>query len=207
MDEGYVYILSNPVMPGIVKIGFTTQDDINTRLAGLFTTGVPVPFELDYACRIPDCQKVERALHRAFHPQRVHPRREFFEIEADQAICILELFEGIDMTSDVIRSTEASTNPEDVAASRKMKKRRPRFDFLEMGLSVGDTITFIPSIDNPEPTIAIIDSGRMVRYGDEVVSLTSITTELLGRTWRVQPGPYWTSEKGRLSDLYEEVYG
>ena len=108
MNEGYVYILSNPVMPGIVKIGFTTQDDINTRLAGLFTTGVPVPFEVEYACRIPDCQKVERALHRAFHPQRVHEKREFFEIEADQAISILELFEGIDLTSDVIRTSQSS---------------------------------------------------------------------------------------------------
>lgn len=207
MSEGYVYILSNPVMPGMVKIGFTTQDDINSRLAGLFSTGVPVPFELEYACRITDCQKVERALHRAFHPQRVHPRREFFEIEADQAICILELFEGIDMTSDVIRSTEANANPEDVAATKRIKKRRPRFDFIEMGLEVGDEITFIPSMDDLEPKIAVVASGRKVRYENEVVSLTAITTELLGRTHQVQPGPFWESCKGRLSDLHEETYG
>ena len=28
MDYGIVYLLTNPVMPGLVKIGMTTQEDI-----------------------------------------------------------------------------------------------------------------------------------------------------------------------------------
>ena len=207
MNEGYVYILSNPVMPGIVKIGFTTQDDINTRLAGLFTTGVPVPFEVEYACRIPDCQKVERALHRAFHPQRVHDKREFFEIEADQAISILELFEGIDLTSDVIRTSQSSAMPEDIAATRKMKRRRPNFNFYEMGFQPGDEIRFIPSLHLDNPITATVESGRTVRYENEVSSLTALTTRLKNSSHNVQPGPFWTSDRGDLSELYEETYG
>ena len=39
-----VYVLTNPAMPGLVKIGRTDQDDANTRIAQLYTTGVPVPF-------------------------------------------------------------------------------------------------------------------------------------------------------------------
>lgn len=207
MNEGYVYILSNPVMPGIVKIGFTTQDDINTRLAGLFTTGVPVPFEVEYACRIPDCQKVERALHRAFHPQRVHEKREFFEIEADQAISILELFEGIDLTSDVIRASQSSALPEDIAATRKMKRRRPNFNFYDMGFEHGDEIRFIPSLHDEAPITATVESGRTVLYQGEVFSLTGLTSKLLDSPYNVQPGPRWTSDRGNLSDLYEETYG
>ena len=120
--EGYVYILSNPVMPGLVKIGFTTEDDINVRLSGLFQTGVPVPFDVEYACRIPDCKKVERALHRAFHPQRTHARREFFNIEPDQAIAILELFEAIDLTSDVIRRGQDKTRFRRTSPRRKRRE-------------------------------------------------------------------------------------
>lgn len=47
-----VYVLTNPAMPGLVKIGYTTHADANTRIAQLYTTGVPVPFELQFACKV-----------------------------------------------------------------------------------------------------------------------------------------------------------
>jgi hypothetical protein len=87
-----------------------------------------------------------------------------------------------------------------------MKKRRPRLDFLEIGLQVGDIISFIPSLDDEEPKTAVIHSYNRVVYQGEVYSLSGVTQLLLGRTYQVQPSPYWTSEKGRLLDLYEETY-
>jgi hypothetical protein len=45
-----VYISTNPVMPGVVKIGKTDQADVIGRAKELFTTGVPVPFDCVYAC-------------------------------------------------------------------------------------------------------------------------------------------------------------
>lgn len=86
-----VYVLTNPAMPGLVKIGRTDQDDANTRIAQLYTTGVPVPFKLEFACKVPNSEEVERALHIAFGPSRVNPKREFFTLNADQAIAILRL--------------------------------------------------------------------------------------------------------------------
>lgn len=44
-----VYVLTNSAMPGLVKIGYTSQDDANSRIAQLYTTGVPVPFTIEYA--------------------------------------------------------------------------------------------------------------------------------------------------------------
>lgn len=32
MEYGIVYLLTNPVMPGLVKIGMTTQEDIDKRM-------------------------------------------------------------------------------------------------------------------------------------------------------------------------------
>ena len=44
MSEGTVYVLTNPAMPGMVKIGKTTRD-VTHRLKDLYSTGVPLPFE------------------------------------------------------------------------------------------------------------------------------------------------------------------
>ena len=41
MEYGIVYLLTNPVMPGLVKIGMTTQEDIDKRMKELYTTGIP----------------------------------------------------------------------------------------------------------------------------------------------------------------------
>ncbi len=67
-DNGLVYVLTNPAMPGIVKIGLTTRLKIEDRLKELFTTNVPVPFKCEFACQVDDCSKVESALHKAFRP-------------------------------------------------------------------------------------------------------------------------------------------
>lgn len=81
-EYGIVYLLTNPVMPGLVKIGMTAQEDIDKRMKELYTTGVPVPFECQYACKVDknDCLKIEKALHKAFEPNRVNATREFFRI-------------------------------------------------------------------------------------------------------------------------------
>ena len=47
-----VYALTNPAMPGIVKIGMTDRDDVKRRMSDLYTTGVPLPFECAVAWEI-----------------------------------------------------------------------------------------------------------------------------------------------------------
>ena len=85
MSEGIVYILTNPAMPKLVKIGRTSRE-MEARLGELYSTGVPLPFECAYAARVGDESIVEKAFHRAFGPYRINPKREFFEIEPEQAI-------------------------------------------------------------------------------------------------------------------------
>ena len=40
-----VYVLTNPAMPGIVKIGMTDKLEVQPRMRDLYTTGVPLPFD------------------------------------------------------------------------------------------------------------------------------------------------------------------
>lgn len=88
---GFVYILTNPSMPGLIKIGKTRLDRVEDRAAQLHSTGVPDAFEVAYACRTNDPDAVERVMHEAFGPRRVNGRREFFQVAPQQAIAVLSL--------------------------------------------------------------------------------------------------------------------
>src|SRR5208283_3517300 len=96
-----VYVLTNKAMPNLVKIGFTSQADVKKRVDGLYTTEVPFPFKIEWACRIKNAKEAEKALHRAFKHNRVNPSREFFDIEPDQAIEILKLLNAVNIMEEV----------------------------------------------------------------------------------------------------------
>src|ERR1700754_298875 len=105
-NQGIVYILVNPAIPNMIKIGMTTNEDVKMRMAQLYATGVPLPFECVYAAKVNNHEQVERALHTAFGPDRVNPRREFFEIDASQAIAIIKLMEVENVTPRVASEKE-----------------------------------------------------------------------------------------------------
>ncbi|WP_407061909.1 GIY-YIG nuclease family protein [Brucella gallinifaecis] len=83
---GYIYVLSNQSMPGIVKIGRTTRDP-KTRLRELNSaTGVPVPFKLEYAARTYWPTASEKFIHQSINGLRVNAKREFFKLNTSDAI-------------------------------------------------------------------------------------------------------------------------
>ncbi|WP_227990700.1 GIY-YIG nuclease family protein [Flavisolibacter ginsenosidimutans] len=62
-NQGIVYILTNPAIPNMIKIGMTTHEDVKLRMAQIYTTGVPLPFECVYAAKVLNYEKVEKALY------------------------------------------------------------------------------------------------------------------------------------------------
>ncbi|HEX2655229.1 MAG TPA: GIY-YIG nuclease family protein, partial [Xanthobacteraceae bacterium] len=85
-----VYILINEAMPGLIKIGRTNQD-LAARIKGLYQTGVPLPFELFFACEVHSSADVEGKLHEAFGDHRVSKNREFFRLAPERAKAALSL--------------------------------------------------------------------------------------------------------------------
>jgi hypothetical protein len=86
MPTGYVYVLSNPAHPGLLKIGYTT-DPVESRAGNLSaSTGVLADFRIEYWCLTLAAHEVERLVHRAFAAERVNKRREFFNVDLDAAI-------------------------------------------------------------------------------------------------------------------------
>lgn len=81
IDYGFVYFLSNPSMPGMYKIGFTTRHPRARMVDFSSSSGCPTPFTLLAYFGTLDPQRIESALHRYFSNSRVNGRREFFAIE------------------------------------------------------------------------------------------------------------------------------
>lgn len=204
-NTGIVYVLANSAMPGLVKIGMTTRGDIDTRMKELYSTGVPVPFDCVYACevKVSDCAKIEKALHKAFEPNRINANREFFSIKPEQATAILELFDRKDITSEVAAEIENDLTPEDKVAGEKIKSnRRPPMNYREMGIGTGAKLTFVK-----DSSVQVAISGdKKVLYNGEELSLTAVTKKLLGITHAIQPTSYWEYEGKNLRDIYDETY-
>ena len=65
---GIVYLLTHPSIPCFVKIGMTTRDNVEARIKEVYVTGVPAPFERQYACKVAvsDCATIEKASSHGF---------------------------------------------------------------------------------------------------------------------------------------------
>ena len=120
-----VYVLTNPAMPGIVKIGMTDQSDVQLRMGQLYTTGVPFPFDCVIAREIVDREavEIESALHTAFGPHRLNPSREFFQLEPEQVEVLLRVMPGKDVTPPATDQS-AALSPDDREASSEFKKKQ-----------------------------------------------------------------------------------
>ena len=205
MEYGIVYLLTNPVMPGLVKIGMTTQKEIEQRMKELYTTGVPLPFECQFACKVKksDCANIEKALHTAFGPQRINANREFFRINVEQAKAILELFHHEDITNDVSEEIENDLTPEDKAASVKAQIHRPALNFYEMGMQKGDILMWK---DDPSISVTIV-TDRKVDYDGEEWSISALSAQLKGyKVKHISPTPHWLYKDRLLSEIYDETY-
>ena len=195
-----VYVITNPAMPNLVKIGRTSQEEAGTRIAQLYTTGVPVPFNLEYACRVQNSEEVEKALHIAFGPSRVNPKREFFSIAPEQAIAILKLLHTEDAT-ETVSNQPTELDQQSITAGEKLTSRRPNLNFHEMAIPDGSLL----QSTHDETTVTVIDP-KHVKLGEEELSLTAATRIVLGIDCNVSPVQHWTFSGKLLREIYNETY-
>jgi hypothetical protein len=177
-----VYVLTNPAMPGLVKIGRTSYEDASGRIAQLYSSGVPFPFKLEFACKVENPDEVERALHLAFAPNRVNSRREFFSIDPEQAIVILKLLHVPDATAEVERSP-SPIEPQEINAGTEFASRRPNLNFIEMGIPLGSRLQFTDG-----DVSVVVVSPKKVKLNDEEM----FSRDPIGRSMVAQCGTYMT---------------
>jgi hypothetical protein len=81
--RGWVYVLSNQAMPGLVKVGYSTKDP-QLRIEELAGTGLPHPFLLEYDVLIVEPRDIEQAVHSRL--STCHEAKEFFRCSVTDAI-------------------------------------------------------------------------------------------------------------------------
>lgn len=182
-------------MPDLVKIGKTT--DLESRLRSLSThSGVPVPFECYYACEVADSGKVERALHDAFGDHRINPRREFFRLNPERAVAILELV-AIQIATP---TTEIAEDQAELDALHREQTRREQFRFSMVDIQPNAILKF----SKDETITARVVDDKRIEFEGEITSTSAAATKLLHRigwTLRAAQGPlYWLYEGETLAE-------
>jgi cold shock CspA family protein len=88
MNAGFLYVLINASMPGVVKVGKTERDPESRAKELSGVTGVPSPFAVVYQEFFDDCSAAEEFVHALLEESgyRVASNREFFSAPARVAI-------------------------------------------------------------------------------------------------------------------------
>lgn len=184
-----VYVLTNPSIPDMVKIGITT--DLTTRMRSLYNSSIPVPFECYFACTVNDMNFVEKQLHDGFDDFRVNPKREFFRIDPERVVSILKMV----MIDDVTPKEDIVEDEIDQRSLDKEKKVRGRFNFDMIGVPVGSILTFVK---DSTITSTVVDKHK-IEFEGEIHSLSSSTLEIvhrMGYTWKQVSGPTYRMCEG-----------
>ncbi len=86
--KGFVYVMSNKSMPGLIKVGMSTKVPEERAKELSSDTSTPTPFIVEYYALFDDMQKAERLAHQGL--QQYHHGKEFFETNVAQAIQAIE---------------------------------------------------------------------------------------------------------------------
>ncbi len=207
MSRGIVYCLTNPAMPELVKIGLVRSAEasaLKARMSALYSTGVPLPFEVRYAVMVDKPEEVEKLLHSAFHNFRENPGKEFFRVEPERVVAAMKLTAGEAVSVEDTPDAEVS---QDAIEARKRSRQRQntrlsKFKFSSAHVQFGKEIEFIR---DPSLTAKVLNDKKIEFEGKEH-SLTSAARLILRRTGETKPnrggvaGPtFWQYQGETLS--------
>ena len=193
MPNGYIYIMTNPALKDMVKIGYAT--DVDLRRKQLSTTALPYEYEVyatyETSGRLED-KKLHKMIDKLNPDLRVSSNREFFVMSPEDAFELLEAIATISGTNNKLKKVKTS-------AEKKQVVRRPPVNFVKCGIPMGAKLVFIE-----DPTIvATVVSERKVEYNGEITSLSAISDRIKGYS---TPGPsFFTYNGKKISDIAEET--
>lgn len=197
-----VYIFTNEGMPGLCKIGYTTRNDVKERAKELYTTGVPYPFQIHYACQVSNGKNIETILHKLFSEYRVNNNREFFEADPERVKLALQLTSPTEITPKEI---EYLTTEEIKEIQNVEKKRLSNFTFEQADIPIGSTLYF----SRDSNITCTVYSNNTVMFNDQILTLTEAARntglipyyELQGPKFWMYQDELLTSRRKRIQDL------
>ena len=130
-NHGFIYILSNPSMPNVFKVGMTTNS-VGQRIRELGTTGVPRQFKAEKIFEIPvsSLRSVERLAHKTLKSKDLHHGKEFFRgplhvcvAAVQDAIYEVTADDSIDLLGEAKRRAREQEEVEEKRRDIERKKR------------------------------------------------------------------------------------
>ena len=203
-DSGILYVLTNPFMPGLVKIGCTTGP-VEERIKGLSShTGVPVAFQCHFAAKVENMAAKEKTLHQLFSDKRVNPNREFFQVAPEKIVLAIRMGSFTEVTPgkvDIPKEEEQAFEK----AEKAETKRRARINLEAIGIKPGTVLT----LSRDEDVHATVVSGNKVEYEGQIMSLSASALAALhklgGYTLGAASGSdYWMYEGKTLDEIRVE---
>ncbi len=191
-----IYVLTNPSMPNLVKIG-RTSSSVEQRMRELDNTTAPLPFKYFFAGKVENGIEVEKKIHIIFGDQRVRKNREFFRVDPNRVRTAIELV----LIEDVTPKRDLSGTEEDLQAVDDFIDRRPPMKFSMVKVPIGAELSFA----RDEKIKCRVVSDRQIEFEGQITSLSAAALILLKRDgWRTShqiQGPlYWLYEGEPLSE-------
>lgn len=132
---GYVYILTNKCLKGMVKIGMTSRP-VDTRSKELFNTSSPMPFDEFASLKTSKFVEVEDLVHRILTKltrKRVNESREFYKIKPSEALEILEDVSRLLDSADCEFRIPGRDNPVGSKPARRIQRSSAETIFICRG--------------------------------------------------------------------------
>lgn len=172
-----IYILTNPCLPGLCKVGIT--DDIDSRLKRLNKAEViPAPFEVYATCETgPDMsdKTLLTMLDTLGHIQPIEDydgkkrSDHFFENDPNEILDVLRIVASFAGTADKITVLGVKDEPQ----PEKSFARRRNWGFFDYGLKAGDAIDYVGPGSEENPRKLFVLDNKTVSDGETSGTLTS----------------------------------
>ena len=211
MAEGYIYVMTNPCLHDMVKIGYAS--DVEARRKQLSTTALPFEYEI-YATYETSGQLEDKKLHElidTLNPKlRLAKNREFFAMSAEKAYLLLEAIAIISGSADKLKRVAPMQGEGTVSSTRKQphcqgssgRKQRPAINFQKCGIPVGAELVFI---DDDSVRVTVVDAEKnKVKYNGETTSLSPLA-EKLRNVSAIQGASVFTYNGKKITDIAEET--
>lgn len=200
MSSGILYVLTNPVMPGLVKVGCTTGN-VADRIRDLSAaTGVPVAFQCHFAAQVDDMALKERTLHQLFSEKRINPRREFFEVAPEKVVLAIRMGTFTEVTPGRIEIPVDEERAFEKAEAADTKKRS-NIKLEAIGILPGTELT----LSRGENVHAAVVNGNRVIYDGQEMSLSAaalLALRKLGyKTPSASGSDYWMYDGQTLDEI------
>lgn len=196
MAKGYIYIMTNPCLQNMVKIGYAT--DVEERRKQLSTTALPYDYEVYATYETPgnlEDKKLHKLIDNLNPDLRVSKSREFFIMSPMEAYELLETIATISGSQDKLQKVKCAT-----AEPSTQKTRRSAINFAQCGIPVGAELVYTDDTN----VKVIVESDRKVIYNNELTSLSAIVCKIKGVD-HINGPAYFTYNGKPIIEIAEET--